>query len=136
MVVQPLGRTGRLNEVVEESERQHDVEAATQVGLKEIGFDQLDVAEPLEPRRCQLEHARREVDADVRPRTGVEDRLGYAAGAAADVEDVRRRVPVPLHDRDGELPPALRAAPKVRAGAPSRVQAVERARVLVKVASR
>src|SRR5438094_9096879 len=96
-------------EVVEETEREHDVERAREIEVEEVAFDELDRLVCVEAITRERQHARREVDADICRRPRVDNRLRDASRSAPDVEDIGSTLL--RHDRDREFPPALRSTP-------------------------
>ena len=83
-------KTVRVGDVVEEAERDRDVELALERGFQEVAVNELDlVAEALQALRGEVEHLLRDVRVHPLARAGLEDQLADAAGAAADVEHAR-----------------------------------------------
>ena len=80
----------RVGDVIEEAERDRDVELALEGGGQEVALDELHlVAETLQALCREVEHLLRDVRVHPLARAGLEDQLADAAGAAADVEHPR-----------------------------------------------
>ena len=83
----------RVGLVVEEAEREDDVERALERRRPNVAVNELDlVAEACQSLLRQVEHLLGDIGVDVLAGAGLERELADAARAPADVEDARRRV--------------------------------------------
>src|SRR4051794_36046158 len=89
-LVHPPREVLRVRDVVEEAEGEYDVELPLERRVEEVALDERHpLAEAVEPLACEVEHRRREVDADILRRTGLQGAFADPARTAADVEDGR-----------------------------------------------
>ena len=132
----PLGGAGRIREVVEEAEREDDVERAGRTSMSRKSPSSSSTESNRSRRAArELEHVRREVDPEVRASAGIDHRFRDAARAAAEVEDVRAGCCA--RDGDRKLPSAPGPSPEgVVAGGRPGVEAVDRVGALLEVAPR
>ena len=70
------GGARRVLQVLEEPQRENDVEVRADVYVEEVALEEFDGIEPGEALAGERQHARRRVDADVGRGAGQEDGLG------------------------------------------------------------